>query len=459
MSSSLVARPTEGKLDRWRSVAASHPHLALTIAVVAGLATEPIVDAGRDASSFVGASSAAGMLVARALVAGACLFVAWDGQQRLRLGPVLACGAALGLGWILVHQLIDVAADKDLQIYAATGSSLLDGTYPGSEYPTGAVLLFAAEHWVGGDHMRVVHAVAMVGFHLATVGAIWSVRSTWAPWLAAFVAVWPMNAFHWEFRYDLAPTALLAVGLALALRGRWGLSGVALGIGTALKWVPGLAFLVLVVWLSARHATRSVLVLGGGFVATLALLTVPFLLWEPDHVLDAYRRQGDRGIIGESVWYLPLAVVGVARSTPGELSVDLGVSPALDTAATVIQVVIVLALLFLAWRLRDRRHAVALAALTPAAFLLTNRVFSSQFFVVLLAMWALAAALVVRSAGEQLAVGAGAGLAASANAMVHPYNVWFAWEAASAILFALAIVLTTWLVWRTVPGDRAARSP
>ena len=444
------------RFERYRGAAARHPHAALLIGVIVAIATEPLLEAGRESSSVAGAGSAAVLLVLRALVSGACLLVAWEGQRRLRLDRVLACAGLLGVGWIVVHRLTDYAADKDLEIYASAGSSLIHGSYPGSEYPTGAVALFGFEVFVGGDHPRTFHALLMVAFHLATVAAIWSLRTRWSSWLAAFVAVWPMNAFHWELRYDLAPTALLVVGLALAQRARWSLSGVALGVGAALKWIPGLAFLVLAVWLLTRTPRRPALPFAGGFLVTLAALTLPFLLWDYDAVLDAYRRQGDRGIMGESFWYLPLRAIGVASSTPELLSVDVGVSKALDTAVTLIQAIVVLGLLLLVPRLQHRSQAVAFSALVPATFLLTNRVFSAQFLVFLVALWAVAAALVVASAREQLAVAMAAAVASTANAAIFPYNVWFAWELASAILFAFAFGLTGWLVVRSARSAEVA---
>jgi hypothetical protein len=91
---------------------------------------------------------------------------------------------------------------------------------------------------------------------------------------------------------------------------------------------------------------------------------------------------------------------------------------------------------------------VALAALTPAVFLLTNRVFSSQFLVLLVAVWAFAAALVVGSEREQLAVGLGIAGATFANALVHPYELPFAWQLASLVMFVLAVGVTAWLVVR-----------
>jgi hypothetical protein len=132
------------------------------------------------------------------------------------------------------------------------------------------------------------------------------------------------------------------------------------------------------------------------------------------------------------------------------------VSKALDTAVTLIQAIVVLGLLLLVPRLQHRSHAVAFGALVPATFLLTNRVFSAQFLVFLVALWAVAAALVVASAREQLAVAMAAAVASTANAAIFPYNVWFAWELASAILFAFAFGLTGWLVVRSARSAEVA---
>lgn len=440
-----------------RVLAARHPHVALLVAVCAALATEPAVQAGRDASSTFEYLGAAVGLVGRAMIAALCLFIAWEGQRRLRLGPVLACALLLVLGWTALHMLTGVEPDQDLYFYAEDGTALLAGSYPSSEYPTGAVALFAAESWLGGVPPRELHAVTMAGFHVVTVVAIWSIGTRWSPWLAAFVAVWPLNAFHWEFRYDLAPTAFLIMGLALALRERWALAGVALGVGTALKWSPALAFVALVAWLVARCERRTALALTAGFVLSLATLTLPFLVWQASNVLDAYGLQAGRGITGESVWFLLLDALGLA--TPGENpSEDAGVIASLDAVATLAQVVVVVAVVLLATRVRDRRQAVALAALAPAVFLLTNRVFSSQFLVLLVAVWALAAALVVASAREQLAVGVVIAGATFANALVHPYTLPVAWELASAVMFVLAIGLTVWLVKRATES-RVAGPP
>jgi hypothetical protein len=97
--------------------------------------------------------------------------------------------------------------------------------------------------------------------------------------------------------------------------------------------------------------------------------------------------------------------------------------------------------------------AVALAALLPAAFLLTNRVFSAQFLVFLLAVWAVAGSLVARTRREQLAIGAMAAGATLGNVLVYPAQAvhWALW---SGVLFLFACAVTLALVMLAVVPAR-----
>jgi hypothetical protein len=430
------------------------PHLPLAVAALAAVLTEPAVQFGRDHDTSAGHALIAFGLLVRAGVAALALLYAWREQDRLRLAPLLALGLAFQVAWICMHLALGTKPDQDLSVYHSAGHTLLAGGYPRSEYPTGAVLLFGLEDWLGGGANRIPHAFLMVPCQLAIVAAVWSLRTRWSAWLAALVAVWPMDAFHWEFRFDLLPTALLAAGAALALQGRWLGSGAALGLGTAAKWTPGLCMLALLVWLLAGRQLRPALRSALGFGLAWALLTVPLLVWRPSEVVAAYTRQGHRGITGESLWYLPLRASGYAR-LGGDLAWDAHAPRWANVGVVTVQLLLLLALLATIWRLRSLASAAAVAVLAPVIFLLTNRVFSSQFLVTILVAWAIAAALVVRSRRAQLAVGSLAAGATCANALVHPYTLPGAWEVASVTLFALALVLTGWLVVASSRLDQA----
>jgi len=393
-------------------------------------------------------------LILQCSVTALALFVALARRDRLRLTFVLALGLGFALGSIAVHLVLGMDSDWDSrEVYWPQGEALLSGHYPQSEYPPGAVVLFAFEALVEDDSARVSNALVMVPFQILIVFAIWGLRTTWSPWLATLVALWPLNAFHWEFRFDALPTALAAVGMLCAFRGRWTLAGVALGLGAAVKWTPGLVALGLMVWLLAAGRGRPAIRLATAAAVTFLAVHLPFLIKDAGAVMHSYREQSERGIIAESLPYLPLRAVGLARPT-GPPWIPADVPSWADTVAVGVQVVAILGLLGTIVVVRRNRNAgIALAGLLPVVFLLTNRVFSPQFMVPLFAAWAMGAALLERRARGIAVVAALAMVASFCNAMVYP-GVTQHWTYFSAGLFAAAIGATGWLVARALASRR-----
>jgi Glycosyltransferase family 87 len=424
------------------------PNLALAAAAVAVVATE--------AAYRTWISDA--WLLLEALVAAVALVHAWREQDRLRLGPVLAVIGGLQLALFGVHVALDVTGDKDSSIvYRWQGNGLVRGDYPRSEYPLGAVLLFGLEAWLGGGATRNANALLMAPLAIVTSAAVWLTRTPYAAWLAALIGFWPANAFFWQYKFDLAPAALLVLGLLLALRGRWGLAGVALAAGTLVKWTPVLAVVALVAWLLTTRRTREAVTHASAFTAAIAIVYLPFLVWSPSEVLAAYERQSGRSITPESVWYLLLRPFDLAHVRT-HVSFSAGAPRWANVGAGLLQAAVVLALVVVAARARTQRAAVALAALAPVAFLLTNRIFSPQFALVAFAAWALAAALVVRTRREQLWVGVAMAAAALANSFVYPFALPrydLTWPLCSLVLFAVGGSLTVWLAGRasSIRGD------
>jgi Glycosyltransferase family 87 len=398
------------------------------------------------------------MLAAAVAVAGFVL--AWQRQDELRLLPVLVLTLVFQLAWIAVDLHLGVSSLDSAVLYRRWGNALLHGHYPDAQYPPGAVLLFAFDALLGGGPTRTSHAFVMIPFQLVTVASVWALRTDFSRWLAALVALWPLDAFFWEFRFDLAPTALLAVGLLFAVKERWGLSGALLGLGAALKWTPGIAFALLAVWLLGSRRFRACAVYALAFVAVFALLHVPFLLWSPHETAYAYRYFSSQGITGESVWYLLLAPVGHATVNLHEFWLPADVPGWADPATEVVQALSLFVLAASVIRVRARlRPAVAIAAVAPVVFLLLNRVFSPQYLVLILACWAIAGALALRSRREQLVLGLGAIVATTANAFVYPYILYQhnLWRVSSLVLFATGLCLCGWLVALSIrPADTRA---
>jgi Glycosyltransferase family 87 len=428
------------------------PHLVLAVTAAVVIACELAAQA---------AGTSAPMVLAAA-VAFAAFVLVWREQERLRVVPLLGVTLAFQLGWIAVHLGVGLESFDSQVLYRRWGNELLDGRYPDAQYPPGAVLLFALEAWVGGGATRTSNALLMVPFHLLTVAAVWALRTRTTPWLAALVALWPMNAFFWEFRFDLVPTALLAVGLLLASRDRWGLSGAALGLGAAVKWFPALSLALLAVWLLASRRTREFGAHAAAFVAVFVGLHLPFLLWSFDHATYSYRYFGGQGITGESVWYLLLNPLGLATVNEREFWLPADVPAWGDPLVVVVQALLLLGLAAATVHARGRLHAaLVIAAMAPVVFLLTNRIFSPQYLVPILAAWAIAGAVILESPRRQLMLGIAAMVATTANAFVYPYTFQQLglWKAASAVLFVVGLSATAAVVVYALDAEAPKRGP
>lgn len=438
----------EGRVEATRGVGAAaartpalEPHVALAGAAVAMLLAE-VAAHEQGSAAWIGLGAAASALA---------FLVAWRSQERIRLVPLLALTLAFNVAWIAVDLSLHVSSIDSAVLYRIWGNSLLHGRYPDAQYPPAAVLLFAFDALVGGGPTRTAHAFVMVPFQLLTVAGVWALRTSRSAWLAALVALWPLNAFSWEFRFDLVPTALLVLGLLFALRERWALAGALLGLGAAAKWTPALACALLVVWLVSRRRRRLAAAHALAFAGVFIALHLPFLVWSPGHTVYAYRYFHGQGVTGESIWYLLLAPAGSATVPLQQFWLPAHVPGWVNPSTTVVQAVVLLALAVAAWRVRaSPGAAVAIAAIAPVLFLLLNRVFSPQYLVLMLAAWAVAGALVIDRRREQLALGAGVMLTTTANAFVYPYTLHQAnlWRVASAVVFATGLSVSFWLVKR-----------
>jgi hypothetical protein len=388
-----------------------------------------------------------------AAVMGVALLLAWLWQGELRSVQVLVGAVAFALALVLVRHHVGSHGDIDVNgVYREQGQALLDGRYPRSEYPPGAVVLFALDVLLGGGHTRTSNALIMVAFQAAIVASLLALRSQLGVWPAAIVAFWPANTYFWEYRYDLAPTAFVAVGLLLAYRRRFGLAGLALGVGAAVKWTPALACLTLLIWLVSTRMVRAAISHAAGFAVAFAVLNVPFLVWRPGAVLHAYSAQGLRSVTAESFIYPPLRLLGLAHVNRQSGYVwDSAEAPHwANGVALGIQLTLLALLLALVATLRGRlRPAIALAALTPSVFLLSNRIFSPQFAVGILVCTLIAAVLLVRNRRQQLAIGCAVMFATAANALVYPARINH-WIYASAAFFAVAFAVSAYLCYLAV---------
>ncbi|GAB4202893.1 MAG: hypothetical protein OHK0022_26480 [Roseiflexaceae bacterium] len=395
------------------------------------------------------------VLLAQAALPVAALWLLARGreQARIGLGGVLAVAMVVRLLGFAARLLAGRAAsDLDTQLFYSYGAAALALGVPAIEYPSAALLPWMLLALPGSRELfTLLLPLLNLACDLLIVWGIWTLgrrqaNAHPAALLALFYALSPLLLPFWHAKYDPLPAALLVVGLAAFAHGRTGWSGVALGLGGAIKWVPWLAAPLLFWQLLRERSIAATVRFLAGMLAAIALSSLPFALLDPVAFTLPYRLQGGRAMTGESIWFLPAVLIepGLAASvrTPWGPLPGAPVAGWLMVAAQLL----VLGGLWLIQTLgpASRSRALVGAALAPALFLLLNRVFSPQYMLIISACL-LAAATIVVPRRPLVLLGLLA-LMQATNLLVWPNTVPY-WLAASATVFvcgALAVGAVAW---------------
>jgi hypothetical protein len=331
-------------------------------------------------------------------------------QLRSPLVQLLLSAALLRL-LLLVARLLsgNTRLDADVELFYAYGMALREVGLPEVEYPSGALLPWAALSWLSSDSreafalllpllniacdMLIVIALALVAWkiHHRECGKNSPDPKPQTPdprpqtplllVPAAFYAFSPLLEPFVFAKYDGLPTMLAVGALALFAVGRVGWAGFALGLGTTIKWTPLLAVPFLLLHLLRQQRWRASGGLLGMFLLAIALCSLPFALTDMHTFLLPYQIQGGRDMTGESFWALVALLLdpslidaieapwGILRRGSLPVPLMLGGQVAALGALGGIALLRPPAL----WR------TLALAALAPALFLLLNRIFSPQY--------------------------------------------------------------------------------
>ena len=216
--------------------------------------------------------------------------------------------------------------------------------------------------------LLVASAVVTTVLLVREVGVVRALAFALAPTLMISGAV----------NWDLPAVALATAGIVAHRRGRDGWSGVWLGLGTAAKLFPGLLLLLTVPAAWRLRGRRAGLVTGGAALAAWAAVNVPVLLAAPRAWWRFFELSSTRPPDWDSLYTL---VANASGASFGTGAVNLVSALLFAVGATAIVTVAVR---------RDpaeRWHLAALPLL--AGFLLANKVYSPQFSLWLLPLFAL----------------------------------------------------------------------
>jgi hypothetical protein len=328
------------------------------------------------------------------------------------MGARVASALALAAVWLVstTHGPFSADVVNDLYVYSVAHDLLAGGHVPFRdftfEYPPVALAPIAI---AGGSQWGM--SLLMLGCALVAQAACWTLGGATAGWL--MVALPPVAGALVRTHFDLLPTALALVGLALVVRGRpsWGLA--ALAVGTMAKLWPAAIAVVAVAWLVGRGERRAAQRATVVFVAVVLAIGLPFALLGgfPETMV---RFHLDRPVQIESTTASVLEILGGSHVTGLPVTLDGFKSNGLDGgAAGVVLVISTLALLAcaagltaLAARRRTTAGLVFAALGITLAFVALGKVLSPQYLCWLLPLAAVAAAYGARLAAELTAAAA-----------------------------------------------------
>lgn len=416
------------------------------------------------------------IVIAQTLVTLVALW--WLGRTARVLGfsltLVLATALAVRLLAFAVRVLTGrVPNDADTELFYNYGRATIEIGVPEVEYPSGALVVWAALALPGSRELFLLLAPLLnLACDLVIAWGIWwlgtiaarRANDSSAPKTASYAALCyalsPLLLPFWHGKFDPVPAMMMILGLVAFAAERPWWAGVALGVGGTFKWAP---------WLSMPFPGWAWLRLGsrrwpdwprlmgyvGGVLVGILVFSLPFALMNLQMFLQPYLIQGERQFIGESIWY-PIALIFEPALQERRAPPYAGLPSAYLSNKLMVGVqLLVLVLLGLVQVLRPQswRRTLVLTALAPTLFFLLNRVFSPQYAVIIVACL-YAAAVVVFSLRQIVLMSLLVTIMLAANQLVWPYTQSY-WLWPSIINLGLGIAISIWLAIAAARrGDR-----
>jgi uncharacterized membrane protein len=294
--------------------------------------------------------------------------------------------ALLHVGWYAHGQLTDYGVYKKYGDKIVNTHAVPYRDFP-MEYPPAALPVFVlpalVEHY---DYDRVFQGL-MALCDLAAVIAVALVAGRRAAVIAA-VAPLALGSVVIS-RFDLWPTALVAVGIAALVRGRSATSALLLGTAFAAKLWPAVLAPLVVVWLARTRGPRAAAQWAAAAVATAAAWFLPFVALSPGGVAHTFHSQLARPLqlesLGGAVLIAAHHIAGTTLHSTSSFGSQNLTGPGTHAAAVATTVVGALAVaavwvLFARGAAADERF-VTHAAAAVAVLIAFGKVFSPQFLI------------------------------------------------------------------------------
>jgi hypothetical protein len=325
-------------------------------------------------------------------------------QARVNVttAAVVATGGFVLLvaGWVFMHSGLYGSEITDLRLYERYGERILDGDVPYRDfavgYPPAAIPVFVLPALASDDVYRGVFEFLMIlsgetalGFAVLTLRSVRASRARIVA-AAAFIALAPLALGTVVLtRYDFWPAALTAAALAALVAGRRALAAGVFTLAVAAKLYAIVLVPLALLYVARREGTRAAARPFLVFVATLALLTLPFAIGAGSLDEAAEAQTVERPLQVESLGAAILIgadQVGAYSASVVQSATGYGLNGSLpETLAdvtTLLQALAVLSIWLLFWRGPPSSERLLIAAAAAvAAFVAFGKVLSPQYLV------------------------------------------------------------------------------
>ena len=310
------------------------------------------------------------------------------GASTALLAAVLvgAVWALLHVGWYAHNQITDYGVYRHYGDGIVKTHAVPYRDFP-MEYPPAALPVFVLPALVERyDYDRVFQALMA----LCEVAAVIAVAVVAGRRAAVIAAVAPLALGSVVIsRYDLWPTALVAVGIAALVRGRSTTSALLLGTAFAAKLWPVVLAPLVVIWLARTRGPRAAAQWAAAAVATAAAWFLPFVALSPAGVGHTFHSQLARPLqlesLGGSVLIAAHKIAGTTLHVTDSFGSQNLTGPGTHAAAVATTVagalvLVAICVLFARGAATDERFVTHTAG-AVAALVAFGKVFSPQFLI------------------------------------------------------------------------------
>jgi uncharacterized membrane protein len=253
------------------------------------------------------------------------------------------------------------------------------GGDPCDEYPVLTMYAMRLTGWVSSGIEPFFYANALLMLLCALIISVLLARRVGMR--ALYFALAPTLALYGLMNWDLLGVVLMVAAVEAYLRDRQVAAGVALGLSAATKFFPALLLVPLAADLLGRGRRSDVVRLAGAAVGAWAVVNVPFAVAAPEGWGEFFRFNSARPPDIDSLWY------AVCHRVVGEV-------PCLETglvnaASLIVFASAVAAVWWAKWRRDPHFERWTLAFPVIVLFFLANKVYSPQYSLWLLPLFAL----------------------------------------------------------------------